>query len=236
MMAIKLRLVLFSILLLQCSLRAQQLEVFAGGGVNHFYDRGYDDGHYLSEYKAGPTIGAGVGLFGKTGLGFVVGFTMKYLEINGEIDLQGGGLGFGTNLQAQTKIRSLEFGLFPLNLRLLKEKLELQLGLEIGIPFDTQIKGETNDWYLDQDLSTMPPKIVTVNVTNTISTNSKEYFTDMSSTACLRAGYVLRRGQKFEFIPRLYFGYGLGKKFTDKIDSKPKNFVFLAELGVRRNF
>lgn len=229
-------LLLFSFLILSSNIVAQSLELFAGVGVNGFFDKNYDDGHYRSEYRIGLAKSLGFGLFRKTGLGYEMGLTVKYMEIDGGIDIEGGGLGAGFGLDVNTTIRTLEFGLFPLNLKLLKDKFELRLGMEFAYLIRGEMQGEQTGWYIDYDYSTFPPRTVIVNESKPIDSTSDDYFTDLSAFVCFKMGYTFPIGQKLELVPRLHFGFGLGKRFTDEVDSTPKNRVNMLELVARRSF
>ncbi|MBK9013714.1 MAG: hypothetical protein IPM82_06285 [Saprospiraceae bacterium] len=216
---------------------AQRLEIFAGAGINHFYDKGYDDGHYSSAYMDGLAYCAGVGIYGKPLFpNHQMGLTFKYMEINGGIDIEGGGLGAGFGLNAHAKYRTFELGIFPLNLKREDSRMEIHLGMELAWTYKSIMDGEETSWYMDIDFTTMPPKTFYVNDTVATKTNSEQYFTKFTPIACLKVGYALPIGHGFEITPRLNIGVGLKKRFTEEVDSTPKNTTIMMEICLRKNF
>ncbi|MCC6726972.1 MAG: hypothetical protein IT258_20895 [Saprospiraceae bacterium] len=223
-------------LLLCIQAEAQNLELFAGVGVNHFFDKGYDDGHYRSTYSPGLAKSLGLGLYGKTGLGIEMGITLKYMEIEGGIDVRGGGLGYGFGLDVNSKLKSLELGLYPLNIYALDKRFEVRLGMEFAFLLGGEMLGKQTGWYLDYDYNFYPPRMITVSELKPIDSTSDDYISDLSAFVCLKIGYLLPIRQKLELVPRLHLGYGLSKRFTDKVDSMPKNWVGMLEIAARRKF
>jgi hypothetical protein len=229
-------LLLFFLLSFAVNVQAQSLEVFAGVGINGYFDQGYDDGHYRSDYSPGLANCLGIGFFGKTGLGYEMGMTIKHMVINGGVDIAGGGLGAGFGINADTKIRTLELGLFPFTFKSLDDKFEIRLGVEFAYLTNGQVKGKQNSWHLDLDISTTPPRTIYVSESKPINSKSDEYFKDLTASFCVNMGYIISINSKLDLIPKLHFGYGLSKRFSDEIDSTPKNRVAVFEICLRKPF
>ncbi len=164
-----------------------------------------------------------------------MGMTIKHMVINGGVDIAGGGLGAGFGINADTKIRTLELGLFPFTFKSLDDKFEIRLGVELAYLTNGQVKGVRNSWHLDWDNSTIPPRTIYVGESKPINSKSDDYFKDLTASVCVNMGYIISISPKLDLIPRLYFGYGLNKRFTDEIDSTPKNRVAVFEICLRKS-
>lgn len=229
---------LIALFFLCLQVSAQSLEGYAGLGFNRFYDFNYDAGHYHSDYEKGLAKRLGIGLFGKTNLGLGMGLTLQYTEIEGGIKLKDDGLAAGFELDGDAKLRTVELGLFPLNLGMqikpLKGTIEILMGMEFGLLVGGSLEGKETNWQLDFDHSSTPPNIIYNTETRPINTETRTYFTNLNASLCLKLGYSLPIGKKLELIPRLHLGYGLTKRFTYEVDSRPKNRNSILEVSLRR--
>lgn len=227
---------IFCALLFSTNLLAQNFEVFTGVGVNNFFDKGQDDWNSSSVYQGKLANCLGFGLFGKTSLGHEMGLTLKFMAINGGIDISSQAHGAGYHQQMDAKIKTIELGFYPLTFSSLNEKFEIRIGLEFAYLLSGQLKGQYKSWYLDLDNSTYPPTTIYVNKSKPINSNLQENFTILSAFACVKMGYNFRFGPNLNLIPRLHIGYGLGKRLTEKIGARPKNWVSIFELAAQRHF
>lgn len=201
--------ILFALLL--SSLFSQRFEVFGGINRNRFFDFREENPHQSSSYlpKNGYSFGFALDSLSVEKMRWR--FSLQYDNYAGIFEVSSGGMGGSITTQGDVTKSILGIGIFPLNFRMIKKKIDASFGFLFSVLLDEKFTGTNGGWY-----------------TSTPSSNGGSWSSDIkkgiSSSSYFgfqgRFAYKIRISQKMHITPQYQFYFGFADEFDENYFTK----------------
>lgn len=212
--------------LLAGSLAGQSIDFFNGLTLNQYYSFVKEEGHYQASFVPGSGFSSGIGFRTRfTSLaGAPIRLTLRFQQFDGGFEVSGGGLGYGFENKGKIRTQSLGVGIFPVDLSLLNQRLEIGLGMEYTFILTDHLTGTSYYWMAGPSSSTIP-----------LDEKKSDFSKTFGFGLLARAAYVFKLENGWELFPQYGFYWGLSNRFSHYVDGV-KNMQHLFELGIRKQW
>lgn len=221
----KLRLLILLIALgTMTGIKGQDLMLYGGLNNNRFCDYKKDNSHFSTFYSSLSGTNFGLGLDNVKIAKHSFLFTLRTSTYNGYVYTNVRQPSQVTNTGIEVNKSTLGLGIYPLNFKIMDNKLDFSFGLETNVLLKTALKGYRTITY-DADQASK---------TSVIDNSSKAMVNKFGMGLSGRLAYRLKIKEDLYLMPQYTFYCGLTNELKN-IEANTKAYRHLIEIGLVKN-